>query len=50
MEDPNSCYPKESFLATEISQDIICPICFGIIKSAVVDHCGHSFGKKCIQK
>ena len=51
MEINLNCYPKEIFKAEpEILENFICPINFGILKNPIMDECGHSFCKNCIEK
>jgi len=48
MEKNDGCYPQEIFINASSIKKFICPIDFGVCRDPVLDQCGHSFGRSCI--
>ena len=46
----NDCYPQEIFLNQNAIKKFLCPIDYGVCRDPVLDICGHSFGKFCINQ
>lgn len=46
----DSCYPQDIFLNQNFIKKFLCPIDFGVCRDPVLDKCGHSFGKNCINQ
>lgn len=43
------CYPTEIFKDQDILENFLCPINKGILQDPIMDSCGHSFCKSCIE-
>lgn len=50
MQKNEDCYPQEIFLSPSAIKKFICPIDFGVCRDPVLDQCGHSFGRFCINQ
>ena len=50
MQKIDDCYPQEIFLSPSAIKKFICPIDFGVCRDPVLDQCGHSFGRFCINQ
>ena len=45
----DNCYPQEIFLDQFYLKQLICPIDSKVIKTPIIDSCGHTYGENCFK-